>query len=184
MVEFGGLNASPTTLLDIPIVSIVSIFGLQSRPSSYHLPHTVLRVDCDSKSTNMSLQLQRTDAIVESLTDPNGKAVEIQIRMPDCFVNATRICSSYEKVWANFHSLPTTKQLVSVLERHNGCDIIKVPFLPNNRCFVWSSSSTTGIDRQKGVDQSTPLATDRGLRWSFYPIRYGVPVQRRCDHVQ
>ncbi len=84
----------------------------------------------------MSLQLQRTDAIVESLTDPNGKAVEIQIRMPDCFVNATRICSSYGKEWPKFQRLPTTSQLVSVLERNNGCDIIKVTMTGRQR-YTW-----------------------------------------------
>ncbi len=66
-----------------------------------------------AKKYKMSLQLQRTDIIVESLTDRHGKSVEIQIRMPDCFVNATRICSSYDKEWAEFKRLPRTVELMT-----------------------------------------------------------------------
>lgn len=60
------------------------------------------------------------NAIVETLTDTNGKAVEIEIRRPDFFVNATRVCATYGTLWYAFSRLPRSKEFIEDLQEIHG----------------------------------------------------------------
>jgi KilA-N domain len=86
----------------------------------------------------MSLQRIGTsiDVLIDSLTDQNGKVVDIVVRRPDYFVNATRICSSYEKEWTNFRNLPRNQEFISDLQEVEERDVIDTTMTGRQR-YTW-----------------------------------------------
>ncbi len=75
-----------------------------------------------------------SNALVDSLVDANGKSVEIEIRRPDFFVNASRICSSYKKDWFQFKRIPRTSEFISDLQEVERCDVVDITQLGGIRC--------------------------------------------------
>jgi KilA-N domain len=71
--------------------------------------------------------------MIESLLDQSGNPVDIEIRLSDFFVNATRVCSSYGKSWMDFRQLPETLDFLSDFDE----DVVVIDDTHRNSCVAW-----------------------------------------------
>ena len=86
---------------------------------------------------------KKSEVLMNSIVDANGKKISIYVRESDGYIDATEMCKSAGKKWSNYYRLDGTSQFLEVIESE--AHISRSLLIEDNR------SNSDGADRHTWV---------------------------------
>jgi len=130
------------------------------------------------ETSGSNAQHQTTPPLSLSLVNRDGNHIDIEVRRPDGYVNATKLCQAMGKEWKNYFAVGKTKEFLTELSEVEQMPVenLAAATIPSESCLV---------ELGKNRFQNTWVHPDVAIHLAQWASpRFGVAVSRLVRRYQ